>query len=190
MPWPSLLTLFDFFRILAKFQSRLFGEKPQSQSGAHSHLVLASRASRATCPRGLEAMVSCPCAETGSLLWLLPLLSSPAEPVVPSASHETRRQIPGFLWAFCFIWLCGGCASRAHPGSLAGRRRRLAPGCRLSLLALLPCSTFYVSFPLLFFPPSLSFFFLLFQHGFPKKFFNQSNLRQKIGFVTPGPGIV
>lgn len=39
-------------------------------------MVLASRASRATCLRGLEAMVSCPCAETGSLLWLLPLLSS------------------------------------------------------------------------------------------------------------------
>lgn len=115
---------------------------------------------------------------------------APAEPVVPSASHETQRQIPGFLWAFCFIWLCGGCASRAHPGSLAGRRRRLAPGCRLSLLALLPCSTFYVSFPFYFFLPRYLFFFLLFQHGFPKKFFNQSNLRQKIGFVTPGPGIV
>lgn len=41
-------------------------------------------------------------------------------------------------------------------------------------------------------PPALSSMchFFVSLHGFAKKFFNQSSTRQKIGFVTAGPGVV
>lgn len=146
--------------------------------------------SRATCPSWLEALVPSPCAGTGSLLCLLPCLGQ--QPPHCPAKHCVK--VSGFIWAFCFAWLCCGSAWDTHtpwqPRGVQGTAGPWIEPFSSSPPSLLP-HLFFLSpfcFSLLlylffFFPP-------LFQHGFPKKFFNQSNLRQKIGFVTPGPGIV
>lgn len=154
MPWPSLLTLFDFSGFWPNSNQDSFGRNHRASlesiltgAGQQSHLPLVVWRPWSPVPA----------------LWL-PLLSRPGTHCTVQNQWSLQRpaklrRILGFLWAFCFAWLCGVCASRAHPGSLAGCRGRLAPGCRLSLLALLPCSTFCASSPLLFLPPSLSFFF-------------------------------
>jgi len=153
-------------------------EKPQSRSRAHSDLMLDSRA---TCHSWLETSGSC----------------SGCYPVwgwqPPHCPSKHGINIPGFIWAFRFAWLWCGCASDTH--TLAASQGAGNRWPRTEPFSSKPPSLYHIY--LFFLSPSISpswsiffFSFPLFQHGFPKKFFNQSNLRQKIGFVTPGPGIV
>lgn len=187
MPWPSLLTLFDFSGSGQIPIKTLLGETTEPVwspfslgAGQQSHLPLVV----------LEALVSCPCAGTGPALAAASAVQTwhtlyCAEPVVPSASCETESNFGlslGFLFHVVMRCLRLSCTP--------WQSRRVQGTAGPWMSPFFPVALFVLPFPFYSSLPRYPFFFSLFQHGFPKKFFNQSNLRQKIGFVTPGPGIV